>query len=318
MSIEALRWALDEGERRDLDPALRHILLIMGNRADEAGYLYPSIDWICRRTGYSRRAVQINCKKLAELGIVARTPRMTEHGDRTSDAWQLAMLQPGLPLEGAEKGGANSAPPPRTGCATPAHQVRHPRAPDAPYTQDQKKDEGTPPRGAKKPAPPAGESTVAKCWQVYRDGIKRIYGTDYPPSASVNGKLARVVALVGKENAPGVVGYYLGSADPWYKRTQHKLDFLVRDAAQLCMQMQQAAGTVAGEPPATTSRVMLVAADGKIQRDLGAEFPIGDPLQIAREAARQYGRMVINLKPAYLVVRQGAKSSRFTTQELTT
>lgn len=194
--------------------------------------------------------------------------------------------------------------------------MRPPRAAAAPNTKDYKKEVETDPRGAK--APPAGPTATAKCWQVYRDGIKRLYGVEYPNSASAQGKLSRVVALVGQADAPGVVGFYLGSGNPFYKQTQHKLDFLVRDAAQLCMQMQQAAGGITGEQAPTKSHVILLAGDGAVRRDLGRDFPIGEPLEIARQVAREYGRMIASLKPAYVMVRQGAVSARFTPQEIST
>lgn len=96
MSIEALRWALDKGMEAELEPTMRYVLLILGNRADEQGYLYPSISWIEQRTGLSRRTVQRHLQALEEKGLLTRQFREKDGGQRTSDALQLPLDQPGL------------------------------------------------------------------------------------------------------------------------------------------------------------------------------------------------------------------------------
>ena len=138
MSIEALRWALQIGEERNLNPTMRHVLLILGNRADEQGYLYPSVAWICARTGLSRRTVQIQLKAIGDAGLLQRDTRQNDAGVRTSDGLQLTIDQPGL---FPALGGAESAPP----RAADARGGRNPRhgggAAAAPYTQDIKQDQ---------------------------------------------------------------------------------------------------------------------------------------------------------------------------------
>lgn len=138
MSIEALRWALMIGEERNLDPTTRHVLLILGNRADEQGYLYPSVAWICARTGLSRRTVQVQLKIIGEAGLMQRDMRQNDSGVRTSDGLQLTIDQPGL-FTG--NGGAEFAPP-RAATARGGRNLRHGGgAATAPYTQDIKQEE---------------------------------------------------------------------------------------------------------------------------------------------------------------------------------
>lgn len=134
MSIQALDWAIDLGEQKKLSSTERLILLILGNRADETGYLYPSMRWVCKQSGLSRRAAQINCRRLEALGLFKRETRTTVVGDRTSDGWQLAMPVDNS-VEIDDMGGAPDAPPAKSDVLG-AHDVRHPRAPRAPNTQD--------------------------------------------------------------------------------------------------------------------------------------------------------------------------------------
>lgn len=134
MSIQALDWAIDLGEQKKLSSTERLILLILGNRADETGYLYPSMRWVCKQSGLSRRAAQINCRRLEALGLFRRETRTTVIGDRTSDGWQLAMPVDNS-VEIDDMGGAPDAPPAKSDVLG-AHDVRHPRAPRAPDTED--------------------------------------------------------------------------------------------------------------------------------------------------------------------------------------
>lgn len=302
MSIEALRWALDIGEERALEPTQRHILLILGNRADEQGYLYPSIAWICQRTGLKRRTVQINCNEMEQAGLFKRSQRANAAGDRTSDNWQLAMTQPGLALATPPR---IECAPPRTTCAPPAHQMRPGGAPDAPntqeHTQDQKKDGG---RGTPSP--------VSLAFKAYADGIKRKYAADYPPSATANGQLANVVGRVGRDNVLAVVDAFFASQNPYYGKVKHRLGALVTDCERIFLEMQAAAP---GAKPPTHARVALLKADGSVLREL-EQYPAGDMEAIAKRAAKEYAGVIARLEPQYLSVVQGAERRRYAPSEL--
>lgn len=305
MSIEALNWALEIGEREKLEPTARHILLVLANRADEEGYVYPSINWIRTRTGYARSTVNQHLKALNSRKpspLLTKVPRHRDDGAQTSNLYQLAMQQPGLPL---------GTPPSdsRTGVAgkrIPGQRLADGGGPaGGPYTQDKTKEET-------KDAGRASPSPVAAAFKAYAEGIKRKYGADYPPSAKANGQLANLVARVGGDNASAVVGYYLGCQNPFYAKVKHKLDYLVRDCEQLYMALQAATG---GAPAASTAHVALLAHDGTVKRRLD-DYPAGDPEAIARRALREYSTLIRNLEPKYVSVVQGANRNRYSLEEL--
>jgi DNA-binding transcriptional ArsR family regulator len=135
MSIEALRWALDKGMEAELEPTMRYVLLILGNRADEQGYLYPSITWIEQRTGLSRRTVQRHLQALEEKGLLTRQLREKDGGQRTSDALQLPLDQPGL---FQTKGGDMVTPPRATVTPRGCHGDTQGGDMVSPYTQEVK------------------------------------------------------------------------------------------------------------------------------------------------------------------------------------
>lgn len=310
MSIEALRWALDVGQEKSLDPTQRHILLILGNRADEAGHLYPSIKWICDRTGLSRRTVQEHCKLMEKAGLFRRSPRANGSGDRTSDNWHLAMNQPGLGLEDPPR--AESAPPRADNSVPPARRLHGGGAARAPDTQDQKKEK------QKKDAGGAAPSPVAAAFKAYQAGLKKLHGADYPPSAKANGQLAQVVARVGGGNVVAVVEFYLASSNPYYRKRRFPLDVLVKDCEQLYMDIQRASGGAVDLNVKPT--VLLVRADEEVARDLG-EFPMGAPLDVAKKVFATYRgmiqRMITNrVALRYLDVMMGKARNRYSLAEL--
>jgi hypothetical protein len=70
------------------------------------------------------------------------------------------------------------------------------------------------------------------------------------------------------------------------------------------------------KPPAPPqARVVLLAADGHVQRDLG-EFPAGAMLDVAKGAVRSYSGMIERLGAKYVAVRLGADRSQFSVEEL--
>lgn len=130
------------------------------------------------------------------------------------------------------------------------------------------------------------------------------------------GQLANVVARIGADYVVPVVGFYLGTKNPYYEQRKHSLDVLVRDCERLYIEFQAATGTTGSTAkPATKSEVMLVKEDGSIARRLD-EYPVGDFLEIARQAAKDYGRMIASVQPKHIVVRQGEQRRTFTLQEV--
>lgn len=304
MSIEALRWALEEGEARELDPPQRHILLVLGNRADEKGYLYPSISWICQRTGMARRTVQMHLKALEELGSVRRDSRPDGRGGRTSDAIWLGLKQPGLPLPDPRAdfalGGAGSA-------RGPVQDMHPPRAPRAPKKQEEKKE-------LKTPSGQAAPTPAALCTQAYRQGIKDRYQAEYPPSAKLNGIMAAIVRELGADPALQVVRAYLASSEKWYVARRHALEFLRRDAAEIWVGLQQKAGT-----PGRAAEIATAYLDYPDGRPLNPlhHYPVEDPEAIARKVVRDYGKRLPGWGARNILVEIGQKRSSFSIAELT-
>lgn len=306
MSIEALRWALEVGEQRNLEPTTRHILLILGNRADEQGYLYPSITWISRRTGLANSTIREHMKALEQAGIITRHKRHAESGGRTSDDIQLAMEQLGLPLtppadyRRAPSDSRRPPPPPDTGTPPP---------PAGAYTQELKQEKKKPlPKGAKAP------SAVARLWAIYSQGVKAKHNGEPAPSARANGMLSQIVARIGGDPAKAVVEYYLNHRDPWYARQLHDLRWLVRDCEKLWLELQRQTGGSATLPQ--KSAVYLVLAND--QASWLEDQPVGDPLEIAKRARNNYARMIAMRKAKGIKVRIGDRVSTYTIEELRT
>ncbi len=305
MSIEALRWALEEGEARGLEPTQRHILLVLGNRADERGYLWPSIAWICQRTGLSRRTVQAHMSAMEAAGILRRDQRPDGVGGRTSDGMWLGVQQPGLPLPDPRAefalGGAPAAPP-------PAQNLRPPRAAAAPYTQDHKQEVGGG-RGVKKPTP---QTPTAECFEAYQQGIRQLYKAEYPPSARANGILSQMVGRLGGPQAVAVVRYFLSSKRPYYVTRQHALEVLAKDATELYLEMQRNSLSGEGKLPTKSTAYLVLTGGKELMLD---DYPVGDHLSIARRVRADYANMIAAKKATSIAVRVGAERRTFTIQE---
>lgn len=307
MSIEALNWALDTGDREDLEPTTRHILLVLANRADEEGYVYPSVGWIRRRTGYAKSTINDHLKKMADRtpALISIETRQRDDGAQTSNLYKLALQQPGLqlgnPPSGRRSGGAakrmegqrlaEGAPP--TG---------------GPYTQDKTKEETKGSRAGQEPSP------VSLAFQAYSAGIKARYGADYPPSAKANGQLAQVVKRVGAENAVAVVQAFLASPNAFYPKVKHRLDCLTKDCEQIYLELQATTAGGTKRIP-TEARVALLAGDESVLFEC-QRYPAGDMEQIAKRAAKEYASRIQRLDPAYVSVVQGTERRRYKPEEL--
>jgi len=299
MSIEALRWALEEGQARELEPPKRHILLMLGNRADERGYCFPSIAWVCKRTGYTRRTVQMHMKDLEAAGLLRRDMRPDGKGGRTSDAIWLGLRQPGLPLPDPSAdfalGGGQDA-------ARGAVDVRPPRAPRAP-----KKKEDT-----QEIQKPSGPSPAAQCAAAYQHGIKARYQADYPGSAKLNGIMAQLVKELGAEPALAVVQGYLASGDKWYVLKRHALEYLKRDAAQIWIQLQERSGQAARGPAIATAYIEKLGGDETKLRD----YAVDEPERLARAVLKDYGMRLDGWQAKNIIVQIGARRHPFSIAEL--
>ena len=109
MSYEALGWAAKVLEQyppnhEQMTTNVRFVLLILANRADEDGYLYPSVRWIMKRTALSESAVRKATRTIQSLGLLQKKESRRDDGGQGSNEYYLAMSQyvlrldpPGIP-----------------------------------------------------------------------------------------------------------------------------------------------------------------------------------------------------------------------------
>ena len=296
------------------NPTTRHVLLTLSLHMSPRGdSCFPSIELLTEESGLARRSVAGHLGIAATDGWIGKR----ERPEKSGQGWRRIEYFPQIPegVEQAVKAWAEerSAPrAPRQGGATGAEGgasddkkvVHHVHSSSSVELFNERPSAGR----AKAPSP------VAAAFHAYQQGIKDRYQAEYPPSAKANGQLAQVVGRVGAEAAVQVVTAYLGHQEPFYAKTKHSLDFLVRDCEKIWLELQ--ASKTASQPKAPThARVALLRADGTVIKELD-ESPAGNMESIAKAAASRYAHMIANFKPKYLGVRQGAERRRFSIEEL--
>lgn len=152
---------------------------------------------------------------------------------------------------------------------------------------------------------------VSRAFRAYQDGIQQRYKVTYPPSARANGQIAQLIARLGIDGALGVIGWYLASDKDYYRNTKHGLPAMVKDCEILHLQLQERAQW-SGKPP-DHAEVYLLQAAGK-ERRLD-DFPLGEPMQIARKATATYARMIAEWKATQVRVHIGTTRSIYTVEE---
>ena len=307
MSIEAMKWAMDEAEARELPMALRYLLLMLANAADHAGgNLFPSHGHLSKRTGMAKSTIRAHIGELERIGLLAKKPRKRAHdGSQTSNMYQLAMAQVGLDLEDDRY-----TPPARFQQGGDAG-LSAPPVPAATSTRELGEVKGRKAKagGQGKPSP------VAALFKAYQDGIRRLYGAEYPPSAKANGQLAGVVKTLGAAPAARSLDFYLARQKPYYATRKHALDVFVKDASDLWIEAQQVTGGSAARPAPVKAIAYLEHYDGDGPVRM-AEYPAGDPLDIAKVFAREYASKVERTSVSCVMIRQGAAERRYKPEEL--
>lgn len=89
MSIRAINWAIHLGERKDVSPTMRHILLILANYASDEDISYPRQTIIAKITGLSRPCVNNNLGYLEDVKLITATGRKHQHGGTRSSEYKL-------------------------------------------------------------------------------------------------------------------------------------------------------------------------------------------------------------------------------------
>lgn len=161
MSIVAINWAvslrlLPSG--KPASPTQRHILLLLANKASEAGEAWPSVKRLAEESGFTRRGVQLALKGLQDGGaIVSDAPR--DQTRRTVVHWRLRLDWIGGEGErrspqDADREGERPSRGGRTTFAGEANVLRGGREPRSPNPSENH--QGTAIEPIPPPAAPAG------------------------------------------------------------------------------------------------------------------------------------------------------------------
>ena len=79
-------------------------------------------------------------------------------------------------------------------------------------------------------APPSNGTMT---WASYAEAYRSRYEVDPVRNAKVNSRMKQLVERLGSTDAPIVAAYYVSLSDPFYLKTRHSVDILVRDCEAL-------------------------------------------------------------------------------------
>jgi hypothetical protein len=88
MSFDAIRWANDQ--QAPTYPKM--ILMVLANKANDKGCCWPSMAFLARESGMSRRHVIRSIGKLVELGLIEREHRFKDN-QKSSNMYTLKMAK---------------------------------------------------------------------------------------------------------------------------------------------------------------------------------------------------------------------------------
>lgn len=87
MSNRASAWAWVQ----DVKSGPKFVLVALADRADEEGECFPSVNWLCDKTGFSKSAVKENIARLFKLELLEITSRRRVDGSHTSNLYRLTI-----------------------------------------------------------------------------------------------------------------------------------------------------------------------------------------------------------------------------------
>lgn len=296
LRVLTLVWEHAKAEGGDL-----LVLLALADEARDNGGCYPGIDRIAAKARMTERNVRYVLRRLEQSGELVVVPG----GGRANTNLYEIRVTPNLELTLQERG--QIFPKPGKTAPKRGQSATETLKPSAPEPLDLKATEGL--AGQGKPSP------VASLFKAYQDGIRRLYGAEYPPGPKANGQLAQVVKNLGAQNAAGALAFYLASRKPYYATRKHALDVFVRDAADLHIEAQQVTAGASRSATPVKAIAYLEHFDGEAPVRM-AEYPAGDPLAIAKAFAREYASKVERTSVSCVMIRQGAAERRFKPEEL--
>ena len=86
MSYKALSWAL---QQKDLKPATKIVLICLADRHNPDYGCFPSISKIAEDAEMSQKSVFTHLSKLEKAGLIARSGRIKNNGQQTSNEYKL-------------------------------------------------------------------------------------------------------------------------------------------------------------------------------------------------------------------------------------
>lgn len=76
-------------------------------------------------------------------------------------------------------------------------------------------------------------------WLAYSEAMKRIHGVEPERNVKVNSLLCKIIDRVGEANALLLVHHYVGHSNKFYASRGHQLDFALRDAEALMLEIKK-------------------------------------------------------------------------------
>jgi len=191
MSIEALNWALHRTAGMIPSPTARHIMLILGNYADEHGRCCPSREYIAQMAGLSVRCVQNQLNWLVDNNIIERTAVRSDSGQFQYNIYTLTAFldydrcSRDTVTPGGQQPSARGAHGP---CARGAH-----------YTKEEEKNKNSVPSERVAIATPKRDNDPVSR-RIWTDGLDLILSTGQLSESGARSLLGKLAKQFGNEN----------------------------------------------------------------------------------------------------------------------
>lgn len=242
MSLEVMLWAF----KQPIPPAPKIVLLALADKANkQTGVAFQGIELLAEYcVPMKKRTIQNHLKWLSEeAGLITITPRYTESGRQTSNAYQMHMTTTysgegaesctlGDELETGGEGAESCMGRVQKAAPRRVQELLHGEGAAALAPSDKNLDPKDEPkernavgaRGARR-----REAVSAHAWEGYRRGYHKRYGIDPVRDATTNTVLCSLVRTFGQEEAAQVAEFYCSLERKIYVENKHPPNLLMRD-----------------------------------------------------------------------------------------
>lgn len=117
---------------------------------------------------------------------------------------------------------------------------------------------------------PKGEAKSSKAWESYSKAMLKVHGATPPRNKKINSLLCKIVDRVGEENAVQLVSYFVNHQNGFYRSRGHQLDFALRDAESLLLEIRK------GRPNDTYIPASGVSSARSIRTNLERSKHVGE------------------------------------------